>query len=331
MCARCGTTRPTPQTKRGSPRVPSRWKVLAGDFHCPECLASSYVLRTISLPVAGPVDASWDEFRPALREAWIDTTRCANWMLTELYKGDVRRAPHDTKLGPMPRTYLYPEGRARFPNLPAQTVAQLENQTRRLYAAQRYELLWLGARSLATMRYPTPLPIPRKGWSLERSPGGAWHLALFLGQRRWQLRLRGGAQLGRQTAVLSQIVEGVVEAGSLVVRQVSANAGDHRSQALPATRLMVTIPVWIRRVAKVPGKGTLQARPTPDLFLLARADNGCEWRLHGGHFRRVLARSERMHRAIMDDLKEDVRAAASHRNALFDRLGAIAERRSGRV
>jgi hypothetical protein len=218
-----------------------------------------------------------------------------------------------------------------LPNLPAQTVAQLENQIRRVYAAQRFELLWLGARSLATMRYPTPLPIPRKGWSLERSPGGAWHLALFLGQRRWQLRLRGGPQLRRQTEVLSQIAEGVVEAGSLVVRQVSANAGDHRSQALPATRLMVTIPVWIRRVATVVGKGSLYARPTPDLFLLALADNGCEWRLHGGHIRRVLARSERLHRAIMDDLKEEVRASANHRNALFNRLGAIADRRSGRV
>jgi len=126
----------------------------------------------ISLPVAGPVDANWAELRPALRDAWIDTTRCANWMLTEFYKGDVRRAPQDTKLGPMPRTYLYPEGRARFPNLPAQTVAHLENQTRRLYSAQRYELLWLGARSLATMRYPTPCRFPRRaGRSSDRRAG----------------------------------------------------------------------------------------------------------------------------------------------------------------
>jgi hypothetical protein len=62
------------------------------------------VVRAITIPVAGPVEGTWDELRSALRAAWIESTRGANWIVTELYARDTRRQPEDEKLGKMPPT-----------------------------------------------------------------------------------------------------------------------------------------------------------------------------------------------------------------------------------
>ena len=82
--------------------------------------------RSLVLPIAGPVDATWPELRVALREAWGETTRAANWMLTELYARDIRRGAQDKKLGKMPKVYLYPEARKLFPLLASQTLSSLD-------------------------------------------------------------------------------------------------------------------------------------------------------------------------------------------------------------
>src|SRR5262249_17355128 len=108
-CVLCATTRIQPLTRAGRPRVPSGWKVFGERAFCRTCKSRAYVLRSISVPIAAPVDGSWAEFRAALRTGWSVSTTCANWMTTELYVRDVRRQPHHVKLPQMPRIYLYPE------------------------------------------------------------------------------------------------------------------------------------------------------------------------------------------------------------------------------
>src|SRR5579871_2409739 len=97
-CAICGATRQQPATRAGEPRVPAGWKRLRTGTYCQTCKVRAYALRTITIPIAGPVDGTWAELRDALRVAWSASTACANWMMTELYARDVRRQPGMVRL-----------------------------------------------------------------------------------------------------------------------------------------------------------------------------------------------------------------------------------------
>ena len=181
--------------RSGRGRLPKGWKILGDDVYCPTCKTQLFAIRAVVIPIAGPVDHSWEELRTALHEVWSSSTACANWMTTELYARDVRRQPGDVKLGRMPRTYLYPEARAIFPALPPQSLPALELELQRQYRAHRHELLWTRSRALSSHRYPYPLPIPSRSWCVTET-GGAWHLSFRLGDARWTVRLRGGPGIG---------------------------------------------------------------------------------------------------------------------------------------
>ena len=101
--------------RNGRRRIPAGWKYLEGRWWCAACTRERFVLRAVALPVSGPVDGSWAELRDALHTAFAETTRCANWLVTELYARDAKREPADARLRAMPRVYLYPEARQLFP------------------------------------------------------------------------------------------------------------------------------------------------------------------------------------------------------------------------
>jgi hypothetical protein len=152
-CMACAT-----KAKAGK-RLPRSWKRKGDDIYCDLCWSQRYLLRAITVPVVSPLDSTWPELRTVLREMWAAATQASNWILTELYARDVRRRD-EKKMPPMPNIYLYPEVRERFPQLPSQTVAALENTIKATYRAKRYEVLWTVKSSLPVYRYPTPFPVP---------------------------------------------------------------------------------------------------------------------------------------------------------------------------
>src|ERR1039458_10128537 len=111
-CAGCSISRAAKLTPKGEPRTPTGWKKLGDATYCPQCWRKKYILRAITMPVASPLDCSWDELRKVLRTMWAQTTAASNWMMTELYARDVRRGSEE-KMPPMARVYLYPETRVR--------------------------------------------------------------------------------------------------------------------------------------------------------------------------------------------------------------------------
>jgi rubredoxin len=146
-CAGCSISRAVKPTPKGDARTPTGWKKLGDATYCPQCWRKKYILRAITMPVASPLDCSWDELRKALRTMWAQTTAASNWMMTELYARDVRRGSEE-KMPPMARVYLYPEARARFPGLPSATVASLEQSVQRKYRAVRYRVVWTAAATI---------------------------------------------------------------------------------------------------------------------------------------------------------------------------------------
>ena len=299
QCAACGVARPKPAAKEGTSRVPRGWKVLRGELYCPACKSTSYTLRALILPVARPDAATWPELRAHLKTQWIETTRCANWMISELYARDVRRQPDDGQLPPMPAVYLYPEARELFPLLSAQAVAALAQDMLRRYRAGRFDLLWSRRASLPTYRYPVALTIPAQAWSLGLADG-RWSVSARIGGARWGLVLAGGPEMRRQTRRLEQIAAGDAERGSLSIYEAASPGTTHHASAVPGgTRVMVKILAWLPKADIAAGTAVLDAGPDADALLRAHP----RWRIDPAPLRAVLAAEQRRRASLLTNLQ----------------------------
>ena len=271
-----------------------------------------------------PVGEDWAAFREALKEGWTETTAAANWMMTELYARDVRRNGEE-KMPRMARVYLYPEARLRFPKLASQTVVSIENHVQGAYRMARYELIWTCSASLPIHRYPLPLPVHNQSWeaaTIEDRPV----VRVRLGERWWNLRLKGGPRFKVQNDAYRQMVSGEAVRGELALYRIRAHDGKlgarpNGDQKVKYT-VMVKMVAWFRRSEKVPAHtatDSLKVLTATDALLVAlNARDERVWRYHGDHLRRWVAEHRRMLGRLADDQKAEQRpgpAFADRRSA----------------
>jgi hypothetical protein len=325
QCVVCETARAMPPTRQGRGRIPRGWKMLRGEPHCPACKGSAFVLRALILPIARPEGASWPEFRAQLQRQWRETTRCANWMISELYARDIRREPDDQRLRPMPSVYLYPEARALFPVLSAQAVGQLAQDILRRYRAVRFDLLWSRRCSLPTYRYPVALTVPTLAWSLHAS-GGRWTVSARVGDTRQRFLLRGGPEMRRQSRRLEQIVTGEAERGSLTIYE-TASAADGALAASRGTRVMVKIAAWLPKTATAPAGAVIEAGTDGDALLRADA----RWRIDPAPLRSVLAAEQRRREALLTNLQVARLHSGQRRDGIERALRELSRRSQARM
>lgn len=331
-CASCATERSSPAKRSGDARLPRGWILLGGQLLCGSC----HVTRAVTVPVAGPVTddgesqaEAWLALRTALREAWGDTTRAANWMATQLYMRDQHRQEGDAKLAARPRTYLYPEARSLFRRLSAQAIASLEQHVTQTYQAQRFALIWRHERSLATHRYPVPYPVPSQAWRIEETEGGQMLISLPISGRRFTLRLRGGHEYRRQREMLRRVILGEIHGARADLYERTAHEGDHRPAIEPGRQrkqLVVKVAVRMRRNGPDERRsGRLIVRTEPGVFWRAY-DGEREWRFHGQHLQRRLATEAKQRRELADDLKLERRRPRREKEGMQRRLEQISER-----
>ena len=314
QCAACGLQSPASRLPSGWHRAPETEEPI-----CAECWRRRYVLRAVTFPVVGPVGRKWPEFREALHAAWSDATSLSNWLLTELYTRDVRREPGMKKLPKQPRTYLYPEARARFPALPSRTLAAIENATQRKYRAVRYKLIWLAEVSLPNYRYPTPLPVPNQAWKARYGRDNVPLIDLRLAGGRWTLQLRGGSHYRRQLLAFRHIVDGEAVQGELAIYRKRASASDHRNAVADRNsgrskqqyRVMAKLVAWLPKKPPLKGSGTLYVRTDRDSLLIAlNAKDERLWVLNADHIRRWEAEHRRRLNRWSDDTKAEQQPVA---------------------
>jgi hypothetical protein len=298
-------------------RLPHGWKRLGECVYCDRCWRERYTIRSVAMPVAEPIGVEWADFRDALKQGWAQATTAANWMMTELYARDIRRNGED-KMPPMGRVYLYPEARLRFPCLAPQTVVSIENAVQAAYRAARYEVVWTGARSLPTYRYPLPLPVHNQSWEAtiaEERPV----VRVRLGDRWWELRLKGGPRFRWQTEAYRQIVSGQATRGELALYRVRAHDGklDGRPNGDQRVRYMVVCKMvaWLPRAAHRDDHtptGVLRVQTANDMLLVAlNLKDERAWRYHGDHLRRWSAEHRRALQNFADDQKAEQRPVPS--------------------
>jgi hypothetical protein len=268
-CAECGQER----TKPLAPRLPRGWKRRGEAVFCGNCWRKHYVLRAVSMRVAAPLDCDWKELDGVLKTMWVETTAASNWMMTELYARDVRR-DGEVKMPRMAHIYLYPEARRRFPELPSQTVAALEQAILSKYRARRYEVIWTCSASLPNHRYPTPFPVHNQSWSVA-SEGEARVVSVRIADRRMRLRLKQGPEYHRQMRAVDQMISGVAVRGELALYRQD-------------TSIMCKMVAWLPRTDPAEGaRGKLIVRTAAGHLLQAlNAKDEKLWVYNGDHLRR---------------------------------------------
>jgi hypothetical protein len=289
ICHQCGCRK-----GKSTTRLPRGWKARANFAYCADCWAKNYLLRVVAIPVASPVDLQWKEFRSVLQEMWAATTQASNWFITELYARDVRRGD-ELKMPAMPTTYLYPEARRRFPNLPPQTLSVLEQKLKRCYTKVRYDVIWRCAASLPTYRYPAPFPVSNQSWSVQ-TENNCFILNVRVGNERVRLRLKSGSRYRYQLDLIEKIASGGAVQSELSISQRNSD-------------VMCKLVAWFPRLeVRDQRTGTMLVRTSPDALIVAsnaRAER--LWIYNGDQLRRWQAEHRRQLQRWAEDKKAEFR------------------------
>ena len=275
-------------------RLPNGWKRQACVHYCKSCWNRRYLLRSVTLPVASPVDCNWDELRGLLHDMWASTTQASNWMLTELYSLDVKR-DGQPKMPRMPKVYLYPKARERFPNLPPKTVATLEQKVTKNYRAVRYKTIWTCAASLPTYRYAVPFPVDNQSWTISEE-GKAPVVNVRIGDRHVRLRLKNGVRYHRQLEAIAKITSGQAVRGELSLSRRN-------------TDVMCSLVTWLpRSVSQEKRTGILTIRTSSDALIVAfNTKDDRLWTYNADQLRRWQAEHSRQLQRWAEDTKAEDR------------------------
>jgi hypothetical protein len=319
-CAQCARTVHATPRKDGAAKLPRAWKRHADRVWCDQCWRAHFVLRAITIPVAGPVDADWPALRAALRGAWRDAARVANWAVRQLAQADVVHTPELDRLPPMPRVYLYPGARRIAPTLDPSSIVALLQAVERRYRARRSHVVWRMAESLPSYRYPTPYPVHNQSWSVACEEGGALLLSVRLAGTRWTLRLRGGARYGRQLGAVRRLVAGEAVQGELALYE-------------RGREVLAKMVVWLpRHGRREQGRsGTLYVRTGADHLWTYHVDDGEPRYLHADHVRRWIASYDRRMRRLADDTKAEKRPTRRHGRGIEEVRAAWVRRQQARL
>lgn len=327
-CAGCGDERPAKPTREGDAKLPRGWRRTPdASPYCPTCWDARYVLRAITVPVAGPAEGSWEDLRDALRAAFEASTAAANVTIQALARADAVRTPDLERLPPCPTPYLYPVVREAVPGLDPQSATALIRAIEGKYRAIRYDVLWLRKAAWPTFRYPYPYPVHNQAWGLSVSSGGDMLLSVRFQAQRRLLRLRSGPHFRRQRRALELAIAGEAIRGELTLYEVGAHPGDHRSNGSGRSRLMAKMVLWLPKREAQAASGSMLVEGTPESFLVASIPgSGVRWVLNGDRIRQQVVGYDRSRQRRAEDLKHEKRWPRRRREA-FLRAGQEAATR----
>lgn len=289
---------------------------------CGECWHARYILRAVTLPVAGPLDGEWSDLRASLKLVFQGTTRLSNWAVTELAKADVVRTPAMKKLPKPPeKLYLYPEARKLVPELDSGSLVAILHAVEGRWRKRRYNVIWLGSESLPNYRHDRAVyPVRSQDWRAVAGDDGQALVSLRLGGRRWVLRLRGGHEFRRQLAAHRALVDGIAVGAELALYEQRSGTNDHRpgiggrdagGQRYSA-RLMCKLVAWLPRQPQAKGEGVLFVARVEDALLVALdAKQNRLWTVHADQVSRWCAERRRRRQSLADDRKLETRRGRS--------------------
>ena len=305
-------------------------------------LGSRFHAANRDAPDRGPRGERLDGASRALDACWSSATALANWAVMELAKADIVRVPEmGERMPPMPRVYLYPEARRRFPTLDSKSLAAILNDAESRYRKSRLASIWLNRDRLPRYQYPVPYPVKSEAWTVEQRPGGESLLRVRLAGESWTLKLRGGHQFRRQLAMLAQLSSGAACPCEAALYRARAGGSHHATSSdrkaggggRTLLNVMAKLVLWLPRpLPKAAKSGALFVRTEPHALLSAFDADG---KRIASFFADHVPRHVAEHRRALQRLKADMAVARSSSPArvvqLQERRERLCERQRHRV
>lgn len=299
-CARCNRVVRCKPTAGGKPRPPGGWTPVDDGHWCGECWADAYVTRVVTV---GLMADDMDVLREHLRNGFGAARSLANWAYSALLAAEPPRDPEAEKISKKPSVYLYGVAKEHCPfwgSLAANVANAILRQVESDYAADRYDLIWTGAKSARNYRYPYPLPIPEAGWTLEKNDDDQFEVSFGLyagshGRVRAKLAVRHHQREILQRLIDSPIVRGsckVIEARQFNVAGTNDRENSNGSRFRSTMRVMITYYAPRDAVKNLQFK-TWAVSTGPESLLAAvnvEAGDGNVWRYNADHAKRIVCR-----------------------------------------
>ncbi len=326
-CASC--QKQTNQAAGSTPsnKLPKGWHWEPGTNNpaCPACWNAKWVMRAITVPLAGPIDFNDSgPFRDAIKEAWWDSTRLANWAVTQLLKAEPGTTASSHTLGAMSKVYLYGLFVKEYADYSrwngATAVArQILHWVEAQYRARRKEVHWLRCASAQTFKFPAPYMMDKNTWSMSWPDDQMPIFSVPIGGRRWELAARRDKTIHYQFARLRQIASGQAIATTLSLRGQLIHGDNGRgclSLRAPTSgerrefRIMAKISAWIPKVqaGMTSGlAGELLVSTMPGSLWCVEQDGHSPMWFHGDQCRQWVVAHRSYLQRTADDTKHGVR------------------------
>lgn len=304
-----------------SERMPTGWKKLEEAIFCPACWKARYVIKAVTIPVVSPVGMGWPELRKLLREQFDLTTKAANWAMRQV-------AALDTTLGvgqkmgkmgiPEPNGKSLYKGIADQFSVSTHTAVEISNAVLSKYRTARLDM-HRGRASLPSIRYPHPIPVPGKTWSIEEGKDGGLVLNTPLGRKnRVNLRLKGGSEYRRQLLDIRKILDGTAVKGQLAIYE-------------NGSKLLVKIAGWFPKVVRTNKPWAASLVTGGDcLFTLYSDEQKTIYRWNADHVKRWVAAQDEQMQRLREDLKAEKRLGRE-KDGILARMALLSAKHTDRM
>ena len=297
------------------------------------------ITRAITLPIVSPVDCDWKELREFCGDAWKQSTRMANYMVSEFAKADIVRTPGMEKLPPMEYKNWYPVGRAFIPEMDTRSLCSLQNGLLGKYRKARFNMIWLGEESLPSFRYPYPYPFKGESLKYLLNDQGQPIVSLRLGGKRIQVRLANGPEWHRQMDTYKRIASGEFKGCEASLIRRRASTGGHRNGTTekPAGggntvhyRVMLKI-VYKRPPCEDLGRRGMWTIRTSGRKFVESIGAGRPFNVNARHVKRWIILHEKDRQALSEDLKFEKRWPKANRRRMVEAGRKRCEKHHNRI
>lgn len=320
-----------------STRLPNGWRAHPQTKLpvCSPCWKKLYMPRTITLPIAGPLNGEcWPELRTSLLTAWSAATRLSNWAARQLLKNDAEPISTMDRCPKMNPIYLYGmfnEGyadRAEWDGMAASAQCVLR-AVESDYREKRIDAVWRSNRNVDTYRWPQPYPVHNQNWSIARNEHGVITVDLPLVGSRWTLRVRNDASISaRCRGMLNACFDGSAVLGEAKLYSRTVGPNDDRNGIYlrnPAGgesrmyRVLIGIPGWFPRGQFADEReGELHLHTGNDSFLYAEQEGYDIWTINGDAMRQRIFAYARFRHRLAEDTKQERRVPKRRKRQILD-------------
>lgn len=183
-------------------------------------------VKALRVQIIKPINGvSWAEAGEILRDLRYTASKMANYVIQKCYEWENFRRAYREEHGIYPaprdhkdRTYIYPQMRCVFPDVPTQILNQIRQQAEKIWKANRGDVLAM-RKSIPSFKMDFPIYVHNEGYSLAKTENsyivGVGLAAKGAARTRFEFVVKAGEKSKR--AILDRLINGTYKKGALQI------------------------------------------------------------------------------------------------------------------